>query len=83
MNKFQAEKIINNYGSAIANSKNVFKKQSTLPCSKARIRYAFYVYLAAIIDQTGHLPIGIGENLVTTYCILDAFVADDDAERLN
>lgn len=83
MNKFQAEKIINAYGGAIAGSEKAFKKQSTLPCSKAKIRYAFYVYISAIIDQTGHLPKDIGENLVATYCMLDAFVADDDAERLN
>ncbi len=83
MNKFQAEKIINGYGGAIAGSEKVFKKQSTLPCSKAKIRYAFYVYIAAIIDQTGYLPKDIGENLVATYCMLDAFIPDEDAERLN
>jgi hypothetical protein len=83
MNKYQAEKIINAYGGAIANNKNVFKKQSILPCSKAKIRYAFYVYIQAIIDQLGHLPKDIGENLVSTYCMLDAFVPDEDADRLN
>lgn len=83
MNKFQAEKIINQYGKAIANSGSVFKKQSTLPCSKAKIRYAFYVYIAAIIDQMGYLPKDIRENLVATYCMLDAFIPDKEAERLN
>jgi len=83
MNKFQAEKIINAYGGVIASSEKPFKKQSTLPCSKAKIRYAFYVYIRAIIDQMGYLPKDIGESLVATYCMLDAFIVDDDAERLN
>ena len=83
MNKYQAEKIIKDYGGAIASDKSVFKKQSTLPCSKAKIRYAFYVCLSAIIDQRGCLPKDIGENLVAIYCMLDAFVPDEDAVRLN
>ena len=35
MDKYQAEKIVRDYGGAIANDTNVFKKQSSLPCSKA------------------------------------------------
>ncbi len=31
----------------------------------------------------GYLPEDIGENLVATYCMLDAFVPDEDAGRLN
>jgi len=34
MNKFEAEKIINAYGGAIANDKNPFKKQAALPKDK-------------------------------------------------
>ena len=83
MDKYQAEKIVRDYGGAIANDTNVFKKQSSLPCSKAKIRYAFYVYLSAIIDQLKYLPKDIGESLVATYCMLDAFVPDEDAIRLN
>jgi hypothetical protein len=83
MNKYEAEKIINKYGATIANTKNVFKKQSTLPCSKARIRYAFYVYISAIIDELGYFPKDMGENLVATYTMLDSFVIDEEADRLN
>lgn len=83
MNKFQAEKIINAYGGAIAASKKIFKKQSTLPCSKAKIRYAFYTYIATIIDEIGYLPEDMRLNLVGTYSMLDAFIPDEDAERLN
>ena len=83
MNKHQAEKIINAYGSAIANAKNVFKRRSTLPCSKAKIRFAFYVYIPAIIANLGNLPEDIGQTLVATYSMLDCFLPDEDAERLN
>lgn len=83
MDKYQAEKIINAYGGAIANDKNSFKKQSTLPCSKARIRYAFYVYISAIINDSGNLQNEIGQSLVATYSMLDCFLSDEDADRLN
>ncbi len=83
MNKYQAEKIINEYGGAIANNKGPFRKQSTLPCSKAKIRYAFYVYIPAIINELGQLPQDIGQNLVATYSMLDCFISDDEADRLN
>ena len=83
MNKFEAEKIINKYGTAIAGDKQAFKKQSTSPCSKAKIRYAFYVYMQSVIDDFGHLLKDIGGNLVATYCMLDSFVPDHYANRLN
>lgn len=83
MDKYQAEKIINRYGAAIEADENVFKKRSTLPCSRARIRYAFYFYIPAIIQEFGHLPKGMGESLAGSYGLLDAFIADDDAYRLN
>lgn len=83
MDKYQAEKIINAYGAAIANDKNVFKRQSALPCSKVKIRQAFYVYISSIIHDLGGLPDKIGENLVATYSMLDCFLSDEDAERLN
>lgn len=83
MDKYQAEKIINAYGGAIANNKGPFRKQSTLPCSKAKIRQAFYIYISAIIDDLGNLPNEIGQNLVATYSTLDCFLSDKDAERLN
>lgn len=83
MNIEKAEKIIHEYGAAIASTDNAFKKISTLPCSKAMIRYAYCVYIPAIIERVGSLPEEIGENLVSTYCMLDVFVPDDEAERLN
>lgn len=83
MKKYEAEKIINRYGGAIAQNKSPFKKKSTLPCSKAKIRQAFFVYIPAILDDMGQLPANTGEPLVATYSMLDAFVEDKEAERLN
>lgn len=83
MDKYQAEKIVKEYGGAIANDKNVFKKSSTLPCSKAKIRYAFFVLINAVVKEQGHIKENIGQNLVAIYCMLDSFVSDKDADRLN
>lgn len=83
MNKYEAEKIINKYGAAIGRDENAFKKQSTLPCSKEKIRDAFYVYIPAVIEDLGNLPKHIGENLVMTYSMMDIFVSDEEADRLN
>jgi len=83
MDKYQAEKIVKEYGGAIANDKNVFKKSSTLPCSKAKIRYAFYVLMDAVVKEQGHIQEDIGQNLVAIYCMLDSFVSDENADRLN
>ena len=83
MDKYQAEKIVKEYGGAIANDKNVFKKSSTLPCSKAKIRYAFYVFINAVVKEQEHIQEDIGQNLVATYSMLDSFVSDENADRLN
>lgn len=83
MDKFQAEKIVNNYGGAIADGEGVFRKQSTLTCSKTKIRYAFYVYIDAIINDKGCLPEKIGQDLVAAYSMLDSFIPDKEADRLN
>lgn len=83
MDKIQAEKIVNKYGAAIANDKNFFKKKSSLPCSKAKIRYAFYVHIKSIVEEAGALPKNLGSTLVNTYSMLDAFMDDEEANRLN
>lgn len=83
MDKHEAEKIVNKYGGAIAQDKNPFKKKSTLPCSKAKIRQAFFIYIPAILDEIGQLSSNLGESLVATYSMLDSFVEDKKAEKLN
>lgn len=85
MNKYQAEKIVNSYIAAIAKRTDggVLRKKSLLPCSKAQIKQAYFIYIAAIIKEFGSLPGDIGENLVLTYSKLNAFVDDKEADELN
>ena len=83
MNNIQAEDIVHGFAEVIARDENAFKKQSDLPCSKAKIREAFYVYIQAIIEKLGTLPKNIGDNLVECYCMIEDFLPDDEANRLN
>ena len=83
MNRREAEDIVFEYGRAVSNISSVFKPQSSLPCSKARIRNAYFVFIQALIEEMGTLSKKTGEQLVLTYCMMDAFVPDDRAEQLN
>ena len=83
MDIVQAEIIVKAYGGAIAQNTNVFKRQSTLPYPKGMIRDAFHIYIAEIIDLSGTLPKEHGEQLIAVYSMMDAFVPDKDADRLN
>lgn len=77
----EAERIVNLYGKAIAKG-GLARYKSLLPCSKARIMYAYYVYLEALISQ-GILTQELGENLVSTYALLPAFIDDVEAKEIN
>lgn len=81
MNKYEAEKIINAYGGAVA--KGVVKRISWLPCSKAKIKQAYFIYIDAIINDYGNLPDDKGQPLVLCYSMLKMFVDDDEADRLD
>lgn len=84
MNKYQAEKIVNSYGAAIARGTDggIVRRKSLLPCSKARIKQAYFVYIAAIIKEFGGLPKDMGENLVLTYSMLNGFIDDQKADEI-
>jgi hypothetical protein len=83
MHPRQAEHIINAYGSALVDSEGmVAKPQSLLPCSIGKIKYAFYVYTAALIHEEA-LTKGVYESLVTSYGWLCAFLPDEVAEAAN
>jgi hypothetical protein len=84
MDKYQAEKIVEKYGGAIADSEiGIARRKSQLPCCKAKIRLAFYVYISSYIKEFGRLPKDLGEKLVVTYSMLDAFIEDDRADYVN
>jgi len=83
MNPFDAEKIINSYGSALSvGTSGIARPESLLPYSKARIKYAYFVYLENIIKQ-GLLSQEIGDNLVNTYSSLAFFIEDDECDEIN
>ena len=82
MTKFEAEAIKCKYGGAIANG-GMFKRISTLPCSKVLIKYAYFVYIEAIIKDFGMLSKEEGTALVQCYSMMDLFIEDAEADRLN
>ena len=83
MDKFKAEKIINQYGAAIARGSEAgnLRKKSLLPCTKAKIKLAYFIYIDALIKEFGPLQEKIGENLVMTYSMLNAFIDDIEIEK--
>jgi len=84
MNKYEAEKIINNYGAAISKGTDgdIVRRISWLPCSKARIKQAYFVYIEALITEHGGLPEKIGTSLTITYSMLNSFLDEETADEL-
>ena len=80
----QAEKIINQYGAALARGAEggIARKLSWLPCSMCRIRLAFLIYIEELIS-CGVLTQQMGDELSGTYHALNQFIADDDADKIN
>ena len=84
MNKYQAEKIVNAYGGVIAKGTagGIVRRKSLLPCSKARIKQAYFIYIEAIIKELGGLPEDMGEKMVLTYSMLNGFADDEEADEI-
>ena len=76
----EALDIIGEYGGAIA--KGDIRRLSYLPCSKARIKQAYFVYLPALDEAEGGFHQEPVENLVQCYGMLNQFVDDEQADRL-
>lgn len=83
MDKFEAERLVKAYGGAIANSPGPFRNISSLPCPKAMLKHAFFVYIETIIKEYGGLSDEVGQPLVATYCMLSGFVSDEEVIELN
>ena len=78
-----AEKLVNAYGGALAvGYTGTARPISLLPASKARVRYAFYVYIAELVKRNV-LTEDIGNNLVGSYCHIDSFIDNKKAEKFN
>ncbi len=80
----EAERIVKAYGAAIVDmgKEGLAGRLSLLPCSKPRVRYAFYVYLEAAI-RDNLLTKEHGEQLAITFSMLNAFIPDGDARAFN
>lgn len=72
-----AERIINAYGKALAvgAGRSGTRKLSQLPYSIPTIKYAYYVYVAALV-RDGMLTQSVGSSLVSTYNSLTHFIID-------
>ena len=58
------------------------RPQSSLPCSRARIRFAYFVHLESLINHA-RLTQRLGQQLVTAYASLSSFVEDEHAKEIN
>jgi len=81
----ESEKILNAYGGAIADGyeQGTALKKSSLPCSVAKIKQAYYNYIEGLIKKDGKLPKDFGFVLVNTYERLSAFIDDQEADEIN
>lgn len=78
-----AEKLVNAYGGALAaGTEGTARSMSLLPASKAKIRLAFYVYIAELVKRIA-LTEDIGSSLVAAYSGIDTFIPDERAEKYN
>src|SRR3990167_2945996 len=85
MDKYEAEKIVNAYGAAIGKGTEqgtAVRLAQNLPCSKAKIKQAFFTYIDTIIKEFHTLETDIGNKLVTTYSLMNSFVKDEEAKEL-
>ncbi|NEX12122.1 MAG: hypothetical protein C1942_05395 [Prosthecochloris sp.] len=80
----EAEKIIQAYTAVLGSGTDggVARKLSSLPCSKCRIRYAYYVYLTYLTEH-GEQYKELIDKIMVTYAALPQFIPDQEAEIVN
>lgn len=83
MKREEVEQIVKEYQAALKRvQEDLAKPVSLLPCSKARVRYAFLTYL----DERSRVKKIEKEEaniLMQQYIALDSFIKDEDAEMIN
>lgn len=79
----QAEKIINDFGGAVASlpEKQAVLPLSSLPYPKAVIRYAYFIYIEELV-KSSLLTDDYANALVQTYALIDSRFKED-SERIN
>jgi len=84
MNPEEANKIIEAYKASIAKGTEgdtVLRRVSLLPYSKAKIKYAYFVFLENTVQKEGRLAGDLRNNLAEEYSILNNFVNDEQAKK--
>lgn len=84
MNLVQAEKVVNDYGAALAsgNEGEFARKISSLPANKDTIIKAYKLFIAHYIEYD-ILTEEIGNQLVLALCGINIFVTDSEAQTIN
>ena len=83
MDKIEAEKIVNEYGGVLASEAKAARRKSLLPCSKGKIKFAFYAYVKSLIDHFGSIEPNLKNALVQGYAAIDSFIDDKEAKEMN
>lgn len=83
MNGEQAEIIIRSYGTILARDSNIFRKESSLPLKKEKLKKVFIDYVAEIKRVKGAVPKEMADVIVSSYAAIGTFIPDKEADRLN
>jgi hypothetical protein len=83
MDKYTASKIVNQYVDAMADNGVPFKRLSSLMYSKEQIEEAFFVFMDEYMKLFRWLSEDFGAVLTHWYCMMDLFIEDSEADRLN
>lgn len=84
MTNIEASEIIKAYKESLAHGTEggtVLRKASLLPCSKAKIKHAYYTLIEDIIQKESQLTEDQKEDLTSTYSLLNNFIDDRTAKR--
>jgi hypothetical protein len=76
----EALDIIGQYGGVIG--KSIINRKSELPCTKAKIKQAYFTYLPELYKQDGGFYQKIVDPLVACYGMLNSFMDDDEADEI-
>lgn len=79
LNKPEAIKTIKEYEAAITQGvegDTILRRSSLLPCSKAKIKHAFYTLIEDAIKTDGQISDTTREKLTSSYSLINYFVDD-------
>lgn len=82
LNKYNAEKIVNDYGEVLSLENKIARRISLLKNDKEVIRKAMFLYLDSIFAEDLQTD-NIINALVTSYSFIDTFIEDSQADLIN